>query len=341
MHPLEKKIAAFVAENELLPPGRPLLLAVSGGADSLALLYLLARLQDPLELGELNALYVDHGLRPLETEAERRLVAQSCEDLAVGFSHAQVDVAGRREESQGKSLEEAARELRYEALAQAAREHGAAIICVAHHGDDQAEELIIRLLRGSGRGGLSGMAPRRFDGVVRPLLCTSKGELVAYLERSGLSWCEDSSNSDLSLLRNQVRLEILPFLEGYNPALRQTLQGMARTLAKEEDLLAGLSRDAAAEIISGGDDELRLAITPLLALHPALQRRLVEEVFIRLAARPAVVKIEQVIRLARHGQGQAQLHFARGLRVYKVKGELIFTYPRGREAWRGSILPKG
>ncbi len=341
MHPLEKKIFQLLSVHNLLIAHEAVVVGVSAGSDSMALLHLLVSFSKELPL-EITAVYVDHGLRPSETGAETELVKGAAARLGVGFEVVQVDVHGLAAQ-QKKSLEHMARDLRYQAFEQIAAQIGAGKIAVAHTADDQAEEIIIRMLRGAGRGGLSGMKIIRDQRIVRPLLTTPKEEIVAYLEDRKIPFLEDSSNQDLRFLRNQVRLEILPFLEKYNPAVRQTLRRSAAILQDEEALLA----DEAARcwqqvaLVEEGEKDGLLVVTiatsPFRELHPALQRRVAETMLLTMAARPDSRQIEEFLSLAREGQGGGQLHFSKGLRIIKQKGKLICSYPQGRGAGRGDL----
>ncbi len=341
MHPLAEKIERLLRDQELLCPGERIVVGVSAGPDSMALLHLLAGLAWQPAL-QITALYVDHGLRPAETEAEAALVKAAANRLGVGFELVALDVAAEAARCK-KSLEHMARDLRYEAFIRLAKRLGATRIAVAHTADDQAEEVIIRLLRGAGRGGLAGMRLLREECIVRPLLTTAKHDILAYLQSADIPFLQDSSNTDLRFLRNQVRLEILPFLERYNPGLRRTLQRNAAILQDEEDLLSRQARRCWQEVarVSGTppDQSARITIDGrrLLALHPALQRRVAEMMLIAMTARPDSRHIEQFLHLARQGQGGAQLHFSRGLRVRKQRGVLICSYPRGLGAGRGNL----
>ncbi|HEY5976038.1 MAG TPA: tRNA lysidine(34) synthetase TilS, partial [Geobacteraceae bacterium] len=143
-------------------------------------------------------------------------------------------------------LEEAGREARYAFLREVATRHGAQVIALAHHADDQAETLLMRLLRGAGGSGLAGMRPGSADGqLVRPLLACSRAEIEAYLRGRGLTWREDSSNRDLNFLRNRVRHELLPLLATYNPAVAERLATTATALAGDELLLTKGVEEAA------------------------------------------------------------------------------------------------
>ncbi len=340
MHPLEKKIVALLTGHKLLTAHQRVVVGVSAGPDSMALLHLLAALGPLLPL-EITALYVDHGLRPGETEAEAELVKEEAARLAVGFALVRVDLQG--EAAPKKSLEHRARDVRYQAFDQVAAQVRAAKIAVAHTADDQAEEIVIRLLRGAGRGGLAGMKLMRDNRLIRPLLTTPKAELLAYLQARGIPFLEDSSNRDLRFLRNQVRLEVLPFLERYNPGVRETLRRNALILQDEEELLAGEAARSWQEVAQVAKEEkegmpqVAIDAARFVQLHPALQRRVAEIMLVTMKAQPDSRQIEQFLFLAREGQGSSQLHFSKGLRIRKKGGQLICCYPRGKGAGRGDL----
>lgn len=343
MHPLEKETEKIIRNNKLFLSGKTVVVAVSGGPDSMALLHVLSRLALGLKLKP-AAVYVDHGLRPKETIHEAELVRSQAQLLQVSCRVGRVDVHALVRQKK-LSAEHAARILRYDFLEKIAKELGAAKIVLAHTADDQAEEVLLRLIRGSGRAGLSGMKMIRDNRFVRPFLGTPKSLLLKYLTDKKIPFLEDSSNLERVYLRNRVRLDLLPQLERYNPNIRQTLRQTARILGDEEDLLAGLAEAAWIDVVQSLPEEktgqpsgLRLDINRFFNLHRAIQRRVVETIFIKMDGLPSFKKIEQVLYLAESGQGGGMLHFSRGLRVVKKRKELIFSYPQGRVAKRGNLL---
>lgn len=340
LHPLEYETLAILRSEGLLSSGNRLVVGVSGGGDSLALLLVLAALRNEMAL-ELTAVYVDHGLRPGEATAEAGLVAEVAAGLGVAFRGGAVVVRSHAE-THGLSLEEAGRELRYRFLQQVAGELGGALVAVAHHADDQAEELLLRLIRGAGRGGLSGMAVRNELGVVRPFLNFSKTRLLDYLRERRVVWREDSSNRDPRFLRNRVRLELLPLLEErFNPAIRAGLLRTGRILAVEDELLGDLAGEFFREVLVAppSPDELSLDAFRLTAGHPALQRRALELALLELGAPVRFRYVENLRQLASGGSGALHLH--QGLRVVKAGGLLHFAYPAGRVKQRGGLTGEG
>lgn len=321
--------------------GSVLVIAVSGGPDSMALLHLLAGIQQQMEL-DLIAVWVDHGLRPSETETEGEVTAAAAEKLNIAFVPCRVDVAAFAQEKH-LSTEHAARVLRYKALRQVARDRKADGIAVAHTADDQAEEILLRLLRGSGRKGMSGMSMQSGD-LIRPLLQTEKKVLLDWLQKENIAYCIDSSNADLKFLRNRVRHKLLPFLEqNFNAGIRNSLRKTADSLAVDETLLAELGQAACTDVVRettagpGGGKKLQLLRQPFCALHPALQRRVAEQLLWQVGSRAGYDHILLILKAAAAGRTHSELHLHQGLRVGIFREYLEFSHPAGCKPWRGRL----
>ncbi|HFQ90293.1 MAG TPA: tRNA lysidine(34) synthetase TilS, partial [Desulfobulbus sp.] len=241
--------------------------------------------------------------------------------------------------------EHGARELRYRALHQVADRLERAVICVGHSADDQAEEILIRLIRGSGRSGLSGMRPVS-GRVVRPLLGVGRERILAYLRDRGIAFCLDPSNRDPRFLRNRVRHELLPLLEErFDPGIRKALLKTAASLAEDEALLDSMTTEAWERLVRwrhgreepGGEPGCLLERDGFRELPPALQRRLVERILWRLGSRARYAHIVRVVDAAVRGTPGRELHLGRGLRVGLQRDVLEFSYPVGRVPWRGRL----
>jgi tRNA(Ile)-lysidine synthase len=341
MHPLVKKTGKIIRSRGLISPGDRVVIGVSAGPDSMALLRVLAELREEFSFS-LVAAYLDHGLRPGETDEEMRLVAETADSLSIPCRLAAADVKGTARQEK-LSIEHAGRLLRYHFFERVATEEGAAKIAIAHTADEQAEEVLIRLIRGTGRAGLAGMKTIRDGRIIRPFLSIPKEEILAYHEDRDIPWYEDSSNRDRRYLRNRVRLDLLPELaRRFNPNIGRTLIQTAAILGDEEELLADLTGQAygrvCSRIMAGDLPAVTLAL-PVLAGEPkALQRRVVEAAFIELGHLPTFREIEHVLRLAEAGPGGARLHLAGGLRVVKENERLLFAHPAGRQARRGDAV---
>ncbi|MFZ5775350.1 MAG: tRNA lysidine(34) synthetase TilS [Thermodesulfobacteriota bacterium] len=339
MHFLVKKTARLIASRDLLPAGSLCVVAVSGGADSMALLHLLAEMAPFVGVSLLVA-HVDHGLRPAEAGQEAKAVREAAARLDLPCEIGAVAVRSHAREN-GLSLEHAARELRYRFLRDCAARHGAGRIAVGHTADDQAEEVLLRMIRGSGRAGLSGMALFSEGQVIRPLLTTTRQEVLAYLASRGIAHCEDSSNQDRRFLRNRIRLDLLPMLAGrFNPAIGETLRETAAILAAEEELLAALAGQACEEVMAEDQEEGALLLDLVrLAAHPlALQRRVLEAACWRMGCRPSFRLIDQLLRLALAGPEGGSLHLAKGLRAMRQGERLCLSHPQGRRPARGNLF---
>jgi len=343
VHDLVHKVVRNISTHQLLQHGDKVIIAASGGIDSTALLHILAT--SPLEL-EIVAVYVDHGLRATEAEREVTFTGNLAKELGAAYLSVSVDVAGLQE-LEGRSLEEAARILRYRALEKIRQEQDAQAIAVAHTSSDQVEEFLIRLIRGSGLKGLSGMRYRHGH-IIRPLLEISRDNLIAYLHQHKLPHCHDSSNDDRRFLRNRIRLELLPELaEQYNPAIRTTILQTTAILAQEEELLSEMAKShldslctvtppAAVGWVPAGIDCQRVAFH---GLHPAMQRRVIESICWQMGSRPSFRQIMQMVRLVSAGRAGTKFHLQAGLRLLLDEETARFSHPQGRKPIRGDKVP--
>ncbi|HKK00663.1 MAG TPA: tRNA lysidine(34) synthetase TilS, partial [Desulfuromonadales bacterium] len=213
----------------LLAPHERVLVAVSGGVDSVVLLHLFASCAARFPL-TVFAAHLDHGLRP-ESGTDADFVRALCERLEIPLVIERVEAAETLRAGDG--LEAVARDLRRDFLRRTAARLGCGAIALGHHRDDQAETVLMRLLRGSGPTGLAAMRPRR-DLFVRPLLAWPRSRLRSYLEEHDLPHVEDSSNADPLYTRNRLRHEVLPLLRTFNPALDDHLAQLAGQFCVEE-----------------------------------------------------------------------------------------------------------
>jgi tRNA(Ile)-lysidine synthase len=237
--PLQTAVAAAVERAGRPAAGQTVVVALSGGADSVALLDALLTLGSARGF-RVVAAHLDHRLRR-GSAADAAFCRRLCRDRGVPLRTGTADVRARARR-EGGGIEEAARLERYAFLRRVKESEGAALIALAHTRDDQAETFLLRLVRGSGRAGLACMRVRSGD-LFRPLLAVGRAEVVAHLRARGLRWREDPTNADTVLLRNRVRRELLPYLEArFNPAIRETLARAAGVLADETDVLERLAR---------------------------------------------------------------------------------------------------
>ena len=288
---MEKKVYHYIQDNQLLSPGDDVTVALSGGADSVALLWLLRELAHRLGI-RLRAAHFHHGLRGEEADRDAEFCRALCADWEIPFTLGRGDVKAWAA-AEGESLEEAARVLRYAFLNRVAPGK----IAAAHNADDNAETLLLHLLRGTGPRGLGGIPPRR-DRLIRPLLSCTRAEIEALLAQKGLPHVEDSSNAADDCLRNRLRHQVLPLLRAENPGLSRTLGRTAALLRAEDAYLSRLAAEAAEECRTGEG----YSCERLLALDPVPRRRVLMSALRVLGLEdPAEVYVEALEALLRAG----------------------------------------
>lgn len=315
---LAEHVADFLRAQGV-PPAAPLVVGVSGGPDSVALLHAVCR-GWPRE--QVTAATLNHGWRA-SAAAEAEYVQGLARQWGVAWRDGQADARQMAAETH-QSLEAASRQARYDFLAQTAQTVAAAHILVAHQADDQAETILMHILRGSGLGGLQGMRPvaptpgHPAFTLLRPLLDVSRREVDAYLVIHRLEALQDASNNDLRFVRNRVRAELLPLLTTYNPQINQHLTQLGELAADEEVLLSALAAagwEACLAESGPGWLLLRRAIWQRLPL--ALRRRLLRQAVqqLRPSADPDFNGIERARRLAETGRSGAQAPLPGRLRL--------------------------
>ena len=269
----------LIREEGLFPPGCRVLCAVSGGADSVCLLHSLWGMRGRLGISVAAAHY-NHQLRGGESHRDEEFVRALCAQLGdIPLVVERGDVAGAAQQS-GRGIEETARELRYAFLRRAAAQMGASVIATAHNADDNAETVLLHLIRGSGLRGLTGIPVVRGD-IVRPLLTTPRDKIKQYNRAYGLSWVTDSSNRDERFTRNRVRRQVLPLLDEICPGVRERLNRTAELLREDEDCLMEQA-SLLAQKAEGDHLEQRIPAELLREHHRAVSVRVIRILLGRL-----------------------------------------------------------
>lgn len=305
-----ERVRTYIIRQRLLQPGDRVAVAVSGGADSVALLRVLLELRQELGI-VLSAAHFHHGIRGAEADADQRFVRELAARFGLELHEGAGDVPAHAR-AEKSSLETAARELRHRWFAELLAQGKVDKIATAHTLDDQAETVLMRLLRGTGSRGLAGIFPvQKEKRLVRPLLAMSRREVEAYLTAAGETWREDSSNRDLRHTRNRIRHELLPLLErDYNPAIRSTLAELAELAradaeywtAETTSLLPRLVRPgkpSRSGRTTSGDASRTVALdlAAFRALPLALQRQVLYRVGERLGISLEFTHIHQLTQL--------------------------------------------
>lgn len=341
---LEQSVLFAIRDSRMIVPGDRVGVAVSGGADSVALLRLLESLHGELGI-TLCVLHFDHSLRGAESEADAEFVRELARRSGHEFFIERKDVAAAAREH-GWNLEDAARRLRYEFFARMVSEGRATRVAVAHTADDQAETVLAHMIRGTGPTGLAGIHPV-VGAVVRPLLGTRREDLRVYLKSRGESWREDPSNRDLSRLRARIRERLVPVIEReFSASIVDHLGDLARFAREEELFWTALVEDRYRSCVKSTGGELRIEIRDLLCplslrgvppeavannVAPSL-RALTERLIRRLYSEAqghcrglSARHVEQVIHLAGQSGSGHHVELPGGIRVERVFNELIFS----------------
>lgn len=325
MRELIRKFRANLTEYRMLSEGDIVVAAVSGGADSMVMLHLLDGLRKDLSI-EVIVAHLNHNLRGRESSRDFEFVKAAAKRLGMRFAALTLRKGALKT---GKaSLQEAAREKRQKFLLSVAKKYGADKIALGHTADDQAETVLMRLIKGSSLSGLKGIAPRR-DAFIRPLIEVTRAEVEEFAKKNGIQYVVDSSNLTAKYLRNDVRLRLLPYLKRrYNPNIIETLSRTAAVL-REEDGFIGLEADKACSraILSREEGVVTLSREVLSRLHKAVLARVLLKTAGTLAANPQIYgsHFNAFSDMVNGGDPSAALKLPGRLRVIREYGKVIVT----------------
>ena len=272
IHPFERKVEQFIQDHALLESGDHILVAVSGGPDSVALLACLVGLRAKWEW-KLVIAHVGHGMRGEESTADGAFVRELGEAWQVPTVVRSLSLQKSDAQAVRQSLQEYARNIRYQMLHNIAVDLGVTKIAFGHHADDQAETVLMWMMRGSGTGGLGGMSPRRDGGIVRPLLNRTKAEVLEYLQAKQVFFRTDSTNAKPVYLRNRIREELIPLLQVYSPGLVKVISRQAHILRDDHALLEEMARQAFDLHCLVSEQSVLVEREALLGLPLPIQRR--------------------------------------------------------------------
>jgi len=340
MMTIREKAKRSIERYNMLCNGDTVLVGVSGGPDSMALLYLLMDIRNEYGI-TLKAAHLNHGFRK-EAVDEAEFVRKTAVSLGLPVIISSIDVPAIKE-TDGLSAQEAARKARYAFFAEAAEEAGASMVALAHTADDQAETVLMRLLRGSGPLGLSGIPPvrkissqeagvrRQGPIIIRPLIECSRKEIEKYISDRNIPFVTDSSNLKMDYMRNRVRIELLPFLEGYNPNIKETLVRTADVASRDNQFL-DMEADRIYKTFRDNKEGISIEFKTLKELHPALSSRVIRKAIKAVKGdlkRVSFQHISDILSLMDSGEGKWSLHLP-CVTVSREHDKLLFKKGEGR-----------
>lgn len=334
-------------------PGNAVVVAFSGGPDSLCLLEVLAGLVGSGRLdAKLVACHVDHMLRPC-SGSDAQFARERAQALGIPFELRREDVASAAAQ-EGISVEDAARRVRYRLLEQAARSAGAQFIATGHNRDDQAETVMMRILRGAGPTGLAGIkasrpvSPGSDIRLVRPILEVSREQILSFLEAKGLDFVTDETNADTSYLRNRVRAELLPLLEQrYSPAARELLARLARSAQSVSEMLESVvEKEYSTVVLACSQDSVSLKLSELETCRDSLLYGILGKAFdsIGLPGILTEARFRMIARAVREGRTSGRLQPCGEASVEFQSGEMMITrlpFPQEPAEWEVGLQVPG
>jgi len=309
------KSREFISFARLLCKGDRVLLSLSAGKDSMALLHLMGNLREEYSL-DLGIFHLNHKTRGADSDEDEKFLRERAAVLHIPLYCRQYDFLSQQ--PSGMSFEEYARKIRYQLLSSLAADEGFIRVCTAHNSDDQVETILMRVLSGTGLHGLGGISPSR-DMIMRPLLWATADEIYAYLTDNGIQWREDKSNAENHYLRNFIRNRVLPLVQSRIPSTRSAILALGENASEQQQLLNQLVESCYPDIACVRDDEVIIKYGRMgenRALFTHVCARQIREKFHQYVSRGMLLEL---YRKANSARGHAELYIADGFRVMKSR----------------------
>lgn len=332
---MEKQVNNFMTKHQLLSAGSTVVVGISGGPDSLALLHFLWSLKEQKSL-TIIAAHVDHMFRGKESQQDMEYVQNYCKQLNIKCEAKQIDVTAYQKERK-LSSQVAARECRYTFFTHVMKKHKANILALGHHGDDQIETMLMRMVRGSTMSGYAGMQPKRpyADGfIIRPFLAVTKEEINRYCKLHGLTPRIDPSNEKDSYTRNRFRHYVLPFLKQENAAVHEKFQQFSENLHEDQAYLEELTTDVMNKVMRKKlQNEILIDRDCFLRIRKPLQRRgiqlILNYLYKEIPPTLSSAHVDTLVGFCQSDKPSGTLDFPNGLRIIRSYNDCLFTFNEG------------
>lgn len=323
---LEKTLSTIKRYN-LIEKGDKIVLGLSGGPDSVCLLHILNRLKEVLDI-EVYAAHLNHQIRGIEAQKDALYVSQLCESLGITFFVKSINVPQYCKENK-LSLEEGARKLRYEMFFEIKEKLNADKIAIAHNMNDQAETVLMRMMRGTGLQGLKGIDYIRDDVIIRPILEVERSEIEAYCEEHKLNPRIDATNLENIYTRNKIRLELIPYMrDNFNSNITEAIVRMSNSLRNDNDFIEEEALKKFKEVAFINGYNLEIKLDKYIKLHKSLKSRIIRHGIKYILGDTNFIDqkhIEEIIELESKNKIDKKIVLPRGLFVYRQVNKLVFT----------------
>jgi len=329
---LIESILRTTRNYSMLRSGDVVLAAVSGGSDSVYMLNALLKLKNKFKIKEVIVCNMDHGLRGKESKEDSLFVKKLAGQLGLKFIHKKLALKGKRHKE--LSPEEMAREKRYDFFKKAARAAGANVVATGHTLDDQAETVLMRLIKGSSLKGIVGISPvREESGIrfIRPLIELEKAQIMRCLEISGAKHRVDKTNFEDIYFRNIVRDKIIPFLEKYNPRLKRVLSNLAEHLREDFEFITDAKDEAARRTIKSDGKSVKIDLRDIIVQPRAIQKEILRDMLDKsggLVKKLSFRHWKEMEALIRNKEKGKSVDLPGGIRITKTDRSLIFAGTR-------------
>jgi tRNA(Ile)-lysidine synthase len=323
-----RSVEEAITEFDMLRAKDSVLVGVSGGPDSVALVHILRELAPAVSL-RLGIAHLNHGLRGQDADNDADFVSSLADKLDLPFHIKKEDIRSFADKEK-LSIEEAARHVRYAFFDEIARKQGYNKIALGHHADDNAESILMFIIKGTGPAGMAGIAPVREERIIRPLIRLTRRQIMSYLEAKGLSHVTDSSNLDPDFMRNRIRHHLIPVLQSaYNPGIIQTLNRFGEIFRSEEEWLRDVLDPVFESVVTHTEkNSVRLSLKGLRGLHEAVRRRVIRKAIAAVKGdlrRISFAHVAAATRLLRADCEGRSLDFPDRIRIQKIGDALVIT----------------
>ncbi len=321
----------FIEKHQLLERGTTVVVGVSGGPDSLALLHFLWSEKERYDI-QLVVAHVDHMLRGKQSEEDMHFVKHFCEQRSIICEATQLNVPAYMEQT-GKGVQEAARDCRYTFFKQVMSKYHAHYVALGHHGDDQIETVLMRLVRGSTTKGYAGIPVKRpFSNgyIIRPFLCIDRQRIDQYCQNNGLHPRQDPSNEKDDYTRNRFRHFVLPFFKQENSRVHEHIQQFSEMMSEDEAFLEQLTKETLKHVADQKEGCVRIDILSFMSMPKPLQRRgiqlILNYLYGNVPSSLSSIHINQALQFLKRQHPSGMLHFPNGLKVIRQYEVCIFTF---------------